>query len=127
MIVMTNGEQFIEAFNKKITELKEVLGTDLNVNVDSLIDELSSISTVSEQVKELKQAISDFVIPEVPDDINIKGLQDVADTVALHVKYLKELKDFKIPDVEVKLIDNQNIEKVISKLDDVIKESNNLV
>lgn len=123
MVIMTNGAEFLEAFQNKIAELREVFGTELDVPLDGLLDQLETIKTIAPAVAELKEAIAGIEMPEVPDKIELVGLDPVVAMVAEHIKHLNAVKSFKIPDAKVKveIVDNQKIEEVTKRLDDVIK------
>lgn len=83
-IVVTSAEPFVEALEKKINQLKEVLGVGVGLNnVDGLIESLGEVSALKNDVAELKKSIDALKFPDLPKDIKINGLDDLVKAAQL--------------------------------------------
>lgn len=125
MVIMTDGGPFIEALQKKVDELRKILGASVEVNVDTLIDKLEDIESITPAVKELKQAIAEIEVPDFPTsvDARLTGIEQLEEVIEKHVSHLKGIKSYRLPDaqVQVEIVDNQKIHEVTDRLDNLIK------
>lgn len=63
---------------QSIKELQVVLGEGVELNnLDDLVKELSNVNALADKVASLQEAIDNLVIPELPDHIEVKGLNDI--------------------------------------------------
>ncbi len=77
MQVSINGGALLDTMDK-VDELKSLLGNGVEIkNIDELVDQLKEINSLAPIVTELKEAINGIKIPQMPDDIEIKGLDDL--------------------------------------------------
>lgn len=122
---VSNGDPFIEALQLKIDELKSVLSTDVNVNVDNLIDQLKQVQSIAPLVEDLKKAIADIVIPDMPEVVKISGLQELANIVSNHVIELKKIPSIQLPEANIKVdieqVGREGILEITNRLDSLIE------
>jgi hypothetical protein len=96
MMIITDGEPFVEAIGSKIQELKEALGVGVDFNnLDELIESMESIKALHDPVTELKQAISNIEIPAMPKSVKIDGL----DSLVKATQQLAKKKDIQKVDI----------------------------
>ncbi len=123
-IVITNGEPFIKALQSKIDELRTVLSADVNVNVDDLIEQLRHIKSIAPSVEDLNKTIAGFVIPDLPGEIEVVGLQKFSDILSSHISELKNLPDVQLPQANIKVdveqIGREGVADLLQRLDDLI-------
>jgi hypothetical protein len=123
MVILSDGAEFLEAFQKKISDLRKALGTTVDVNLDGLVEELGTIKTIAPVVERLREAIDAIELPDVPKNIELIGLDPIVAAISEHIKYINTLKNFKIPDphVKVEIIDSMKIIEITNRLDNLVQ------
>lgn len=113
----------VELLDDRIELLREVLGVGIDVKADALLEELSRIGAFSTEVEALRQVIRSIHFPDVPDSVELTGVDGLRAALDKHARYMAELKDYKLPDAKVlvDVTDNQRIEEVTSRLDTLIR------
>jgi hypothetical protein len=112
MTIVTNGAPFIEALQAKIDQFKDSLGEGVEItNLDELIDELQNINALKVFVSDLKETIKNLHIPEMPKQVEIRGLDSLLEVC----KAISEKKE--LPPIDVKVFDT-----ISAKTDSLIKE-----
>lgn len=119
--VLHADQAFLEGLQKKIDELRDVLKSDVNVNLDDLLEQLSTIRSIAPAVEKLQQSIKSIEFPDVPENIRLVGLQPLFEAIERHVQHIQELKSFKLPDAKVEIVDNQKISEITDRLDSLVK------
>lgn len=127
MVILTDGGPFIEALQSKIDSLKKTLGNgiDVNLNADELLESLSGVESLKPSVDALKAAIAKLDIPEIPDAIEIKGLEDLRSALDIHSKHMAALPSLKLPEANVKVnvehMGKEGVQKLLDSLDGVMR------
>lgn len=115
MVIISNGEPFIEVLSDKIKELKTTLGAGIELNnLDDLLEQLGLVQSFQQEVKSLKESISAI---NLPDSVSIDGLDEL-------VKVAKTLSNKKDP--EFKQLDEElftDITKSIVELTHRVEEA----
>jgi hypothetical protein len=111
MVVFSNGDALLEQLEKQFTRFKEILGSGVDVNADELLDQLEQLGELSEDVKDLRKTIADFSFPEIPESVEIKGLQSLINIT----KQLANKKEAKPEKLDLKPLNKMN-----SQLDTLI-------
>ena len=77
MQITSDGESFIELLEATVNELKDTLnlGVEFN-NLDELIEQLGQIKILVEPIESLRKQIAEMEIPEIPESVEIKGLDE---------------------------------------------------
>lgn len=92
MVIISNGEPFIEVLSEKIVKLKEVLGEGIELkNLDDLLEQLGVLQSFQVEVKDLKEAIKTI---DFPANVKVSGLEDLAK--AIEVLSKRKEPEFKI-------------------------------
>ena len=111
MVIISNGEPFINALSDKIKDLKSALGVGVEINnVDDLVDQLSRIESFQKEVNDLRDAIKAI---DVPKNIKIDGLDDL-------VKATKTIANKKDPQPIIQKIDISVLENVVNGVGNLI-------
>lgn len=107
MVIVSNGEPFVEALQKKIDNLKATLGEGVEItNLDDLVDQLGVLQSFQSEVKHLKQAIGEIKLPE---SVEVKGLESLVESI-------KRIASKKEKDVVVEAVDLSPVTKAIVDL-----------
>lgn len=95
-----------------IAELQKTLGLGIDFNnIDELLDQLGEVANLSKETSELKEAINNLNIPELPDSIKVDGLAD----------FIKALHTIKIAPPQVNM-NNESVAKAIVLISDKIEK-----
>lgn len=106
-VVAGVGESFIESIESKINELRETLGSGIELNnLDELVDQLEALKSFHSEVKELKESINSI---DIPSDIKIVGLESLLEAA-------KTIADKPEPKINVEKFDPKPITDSIDKL-----------
>ncbi len=119
--VLHADQAFLEGLQKKIDELRNVLKSDINVNLDDLLEQLSTIRSIAPAVEKLQQSIKSIEFPDVPENIRLVGLQPLFEAIERHVQHIQSLKSFKVPNAKVEIVNNQKIGEITERLDNLVK------
>lgn len=117
-LIVTDGSSFLESLNEQVEELKDILGSGVELtNLDDLIDQLKEIKTLEPTILELKDGITKAIdsIPDYPDKVEITGLSQLV----MACKAIAERKDPK--PIETKAFDS-----IADNLKTLIKQINKL-
>lgn len=110
MVIMTNGEEFIEALETKIAQLKDVLSVGIDVRgVDSVIRELEYVNTLQPLVSDLHKAIKSIRFPDPPKyqkSVDIHGLDD----------FIREIKNINRT-VRIDWFNKEHMSEITGKLE----------
>lgn len=124
-IVITDAEAFVKALQIKIEELRKALNTDVQVNVDPLVEQLKQLKPIAPLINNLRLAIAGIVIPEMPDKVSVIGLDQLSELLTRHISELKKLPDVHLPEANVKVsveqINRENVKRITERLDKIIK------
>lgn len=118
MVIISDGEPFIQALEAKIGQLKDALGVGVDINnLDELIEELAAINTLKPIVADLKLAIDAIEIPNIPDTIEVKGL----DSLLKVCKDISSRKDVTVEQIDTKAFDTiaTDISKLVKAIDKI--------
>jgi hypothetical protein len=120
--VPSEQQPVIELLDERIAMLRRVLDVGVEVKADDILEQLASIGGVKDEVEGLRQAIRSLRFPDIPDVVEIAGVDGLRKALDKHSAYVAALKDYAVPDVKVlvDVTDNQRIEEVTSRLDSLI-------
>lgn len=88
-----DGSAFIEILEATVNELKDSVGGGIDLNADDLLDQLSKVGALKDNVDSLRKSIDDLKIPELPDSIQVDGLQSLVEATKILATRKQELPD----------------------------------
>ncbi len=110
--INSERQDFLKQFNETVEVFKSTFEGGVEVNgLDNLLSELENLNSLSPIVEDLKSAIKEIDIPELPESVEIKGLSSL----------LKAIKGINKAEVKVDL---KPLEVVSNKLIQLIKAVN---
>lgn len=128
MIVLTDGEKFINAFQAKIEQFQKALSVGVEVDAYDLIEELKGIKAFVPAIKELVDALDGVEIPPVPETIEVKGLAEVTERFEKQLILLEKISNIKLPEVDVKVesISKDNADLITKNVKELVKTNKNV-
>lgn len=89
MVIISNGEPFLQVLEDKIVQLRKTLGVGVELtNLDDLLEQLNLLQSFQGEVKHLKDVIKNL---DLPKEIEIKGIEDL----------IPAIKAIKAPKIQV--------------------------
>lgn len=128
MVILTNGTPFVEAFISVVDDFKKTVGLGVDINAEELVEQLSKIESFVPALEEVAQAVAKVHFPDVnvnvPDTIELNGLETATNEIKQAIELLHEIKKQKAPDitVQVESISKTNVSEISKSLDTNIKK-----
>lgn len=111
MMVVTDGDVFVEALAEQVKELKDALGYQLDFSgLDMLVEELGNMKSLSYEVGKLKEAIKEVSLPE---NIKVSGLDSI-------VAAIQKIK-LDQPQVKVEWLNEKALGQITEHLEQITK------
>lgn len=114
LLVVGNGQDFVEILEATVGELKSSLGNGVAINnLDDLLDQLSVLQSFQKEVKDLRDSIKAI---DLPESVKIEGLDELITSIKV-IASKKEVKAEKLdtaPFIDISTKVTTLIEKIES-------------
>ena len=122
MVIVSNGEPFIEALSQKINQLKNVLGEEVGVDAADLIEQLSKIDKLAPNVEELIAAIDEI---DIPKTIELQGIEAISESLKKEVEALDAFakKEFPKLKLELESISDKSAKELGDRIESAVDEN----
>lgn len=111
MVIFSDGEKLLETLDSQFNAIKELAERKIDLDLDDLIDGLKDVTALKDTVSELQTALKGLKFPEIPDSIDVKGLEALS----------KIIKSSQNKPQVIEKLDAKPLTKVSEHLENLIK------